>query len=173
MELFDAIYLSKIFPTNRLFGRFAMSYWDFDAIREVDFAGGSCLLVRRNSIKDNDLLDERFFMYSEEADLCYRLKKDGWKVIFLPDAQVIHYGGRSSRLDVNRTSIQLCRSKYIFMQKHYGSISALAYRLIILLSSIIRVIAWAPGILISQNRHIYGEKISIQGRLFSWAVMAR
>jgi len=78
-ELFDALYLSKIFPKSRLFGAYAMSYWDFADEREVDFAGGSCLIVRREAIEAVGLLDDGFFMYAEEADWCYRMRAGGWR----------------------------------------------------------------------------------------------
>lgn len=172
-ELFDALCLSKLFPKNRLFGGFAMSYWDFSSTREVDFAGGSCLLLRRTALEEVGLLDEGFFMYSEEADLCYRLKEAGWKVFFYPQAKVIHYGGQSSRLDVNRTSVEICRSKYRFMKKHYGQRAAISYRIVAALSSVTRLAAWTPKAVISANKAIYKEKLSVQGKILKWAVSMR
>lgn len=172
-ELLDALYLSKLFPNNRFFGRYAMTHWDFSVTREVDFAGGSCLLVRRKASDQVGLLDEDFIMYSEEADLCYRLKAAGWKVFFLPTAQVIHYGGQSSKQDVNRTSVELCRSKYKFMLKHYGRVSALSYRGVVLLSSVLRLAAWGPKALVSRNNRVYKARLSIQKNLLSWAVSER
>jgi len=112
-------------------------------------------------------------MYSEEADLCYRLKAAGWKVFFLPTAQVIHYGGQSSKQDVNRTSVELCRSKYKFMLKHYGRVSALSYRGVVLLSSVLRLAAWGPKALVSRNNRVYKARLSIQKNLLSWAVSER
>ena len=172
-ELFDALYLSKLFPKNRLFGRYAMSYWDFDSIREVDFAGGSSLLLRRRALEDVGLLDEGFFMYSEEADLCWRLKAGGWKVFYLPSAQVIHYGGQSAKLASKRTSVELYRSKYRFMRKHYGRGAALAYRFVVVLSSAARLAAWMPMAALGPDRHAYRWRLHLQARLFLWAVTAR
>lgn len=172
-ELFDALYLSKLFPKSRIFGSYAMSYWDFDRVREVDFAGGSCLLLRRTALEQVGPLDEEYFMYSEEADLCYRLKLGGWKVYFQPEARVVHYGGQSSRLDVNRTSVELYRSKYRFMKKHYGLASATAYRAVVILSAAVRLATWAPRSIIGANRDAYRSRLSVQGRLLTWAVSAR
>jgi GT2 family glycosyltransferase len=172
-ELFDALYLSKLFPKSQIFGKGAMSYWDFSSIREVEFAGGSCLMLRRTALEVVGLLDEKFFMYSEEIDLCYRLKCNDWKVFFIPDARVIHYGGQSSKLDVNRTSVELCRSKYKFMRKHYGLASATAYRTVVLLSSGARLMVWGAKSIFGSNKHIYRQKVSVQGRLLSWAVITR
>lgn len=169
-EFFDAVYLSKIFPKSRLFGSYAMSYWDFDEVKEVDFAGGSCLMLRRAALEEVGLLDENFFMYSEETDLCYRLNEAGWKVFFVPDAQIIHYGGQSSKMDVGRTSVDLCRSKYKFMKKHYGVSSALTYRAIVALSSTVRIAAWVPGVIVGKNKENHRERILVQGKLLAWTV---
>jgi GT2 family glycosyltransferase len=172
-ELFDALYLSKIFPKSKLFGRYAMSYWDFDSVRAVDFAGGSCLMLRRESLEKIGLLDERFFMYSEETDLCFRLNAGGWKVYFVPEARVVHYGGQSAKLDVGRTSVELCRSKYRFMLKHYGLCSALVYRAVVAVSAAGRIAAWVPGALLGGSRHKHRDRVVIQGRLFAWTMGAR
>lgn len=172
-ELYDALYLSKLFPKSKRFGRYAMSHWDFNSIREVDFAGGSCLMLRRKTLEDIGLLDENLFMYSEETDLCYRMRMNNWKVFFIPDARVIHYGGQSSKLDINRTSVELCRSKYKFMRKHYGLGPATAYRTVVLLSSGARLIAWSGKSIFGQNRRVYRQKLFVQGRLLSWAVITR
>lgn len=169
-EFFDAVYLSKLFPKSKLFGSYAMTYWDFDEMREVEFAGGSCLLLRREALGKVGLLDEGFFMYTEETDLCYRLNKAGWKVCFVPDAQIIHYGGQSSKLDVGRTSVDLCKSKYRFMKKHYGLGPAMTYRGIIALSSVIRIAAWMPGVIAGQSKKNHRERIVVQSKLLAWTV---
>lgn len=169
-ELFDALYLSKLFPKSRIFGAYSMSYWDFNSVREVDFVGGSCMLLRRIALERIGLLDAGFFMYSEEADLCYRLKKACWKVYFLPDAKIIHYGGQSAKHDVNRMAVELYKSKYIFIKKHHGLIPALAYKAVVAVSSIARLAAWAPGAVISHNKKTYQSRLSIQAKLLAWTV---
>jgi GT2 family glycosyltransferase len=87
----------------------------------VDWVSGACLLIRREAIEQVGLLDELFFMYSEEADWCFRIRQHGWTICYYPGAQVIHLGGHSSRLDSMRMKAQLYRSKLLFFRKHYGS----------------------------------------------------
>jgi GT2 family glycosyltransferase len=169
-ELFDALYLSKLFPKSRVFGSYAMSYWDFDSIREVDFAGGSCLMLRREALEQVGLLDEGFFMYSEEADLCFRLKKHHWKVYFVPDVSIVHFGGQSSKLDTKRTSVELYRSKYRFMKKHYGTVAAVSYKGVVALSSVLRMVALMPRVLRGENKSVDKERLVVQAKLFTWAV---
>ena len=95
------------------------------AAQPTDWVGGACLLARRAAI-DRDLggvlLDPAFQMYSEETDLCFRLKRCGWAVYFVPQAEVTHHGGQSSRQMPLRTLVLLYRSKVLFFRRHYGSL---------------------------------------------------
>jgi GT2 family glycosyltransferase len=89
----------------------------------TDWVGGSCLLARRSCIDGplrGILLDPVFRMYSEETDLCFRLKRAGGAISLLPIAEVIHHGGRSSRQMAFRTLTLLYRSKLLFFRRHYG-----------------------------------------------------
>ena len=100
-----------------------------DALRALpsaqptDWVGGACLLVRRAAI-DRDLggilLDPTFAMYSEETDLCFRLKRCGWPIYLVPQAESLHHGGQSSRQMALQTLALLYRSKVLFFARHYG-----------------------------------------------------
>jgi N-acetylglucosaminyl-diphospho-decaprenol L-rhamnosyltransferase len=99
---------------------------------ETDWLGGACLLLRRAAISGSlkgVLLDPDFQMYSEETDLCYRLKRAGWKVYFCPAAEAVHHGGQSSRQMPLETLRLLYRSKILFFQRHYGLPQAWLLRL--------------------------------------------
>ncbi|MDH4136450.1 MAG: glycosyltransferase family 2 protein, partial [Anaerolineae bacterium] len=96
---------------------------------EVDWVGGACLLARRKAIEMVELLDEDFFMYSEETDWCFRMVRNGWKVYYLPGAEVIHFGGGSSQRASDEMLMQLYQSKLRFFRKHYGALPALGLRL--------------------------------------------
>ncbi len=89
----------------------------------TDWVGGSCLMARRAALDDDlggVLLDPAFSMYSEETDLCFRLKRKGWGVFFVPAAEAVHHGGQSSRQSSLRTLTQMYRSKVLFFRRHYG-----------------------------------------------------
>lgn len=86
----------------------------------VDWIGGACLLIRRATVEQIGLLDERFFMYSEETDWCFRARQQGWDVCLVPAAQVIHLGGQSSRKASARMKAELYGSKAHFFAKHYS-----------------------------------------------------
>lgn len=113
--------LTKIFPNNRYSQRYLVSLTrTSDEPFEVDWVSGACLMVRREVIQEVGSLDERFWMYWEDADICFRIKQRGWKVYCVPKAVVIHYEGRSvSRGASRRCIIEFNRSAYRYYRKHY------------------------------------------------------
>ncbi|MDO8589386.1 MAG: glycosyltransferase family 2 protein [Armatimonadota bacterium] len=170
-ELLDAVYLSKVFPRSRLFGRFAMSYWDFDAAREVDFAGGSCLLLRRFALEQVGPLDESYFMYTEEADLCFRLKRAGWKVVFVPHARIIHIGGQSSKRRPVEMAVELPVSRHRFIAKFEGPVRAALFKGAVALGGVCRLAVWGPWWLAANGRRSDVEqRLRTQSALLKWAL---
>lgn len=113
-------YLYKLLPRNSFFSREAMGQWNREDIREVDVVTGCFMLVRAEAIKQVGLMDERFFMYAEEADWCYRFKQAGWSIMFTPDCEIIHLGGQSSGKIQSEMLIQLRLSILKFIDKHHG-----------------------------------------------------
>ena len=110
--------LSRLFPKSRIFGRWRMGYFAFDRTREVDQPMGSCLMLRRETLNVVSFFDENFSMFFNDVDLCYRIKNAGWKIYFVPDAQVLHYRGASTR-KAKRKMIWLSHlSFYKFFKKH-------------------------------------------------------
>jgi N-acetylglucosaminyl-diphospho-decaprenol L-rhamnosyltransferase len=92
-----------------------------DEPQDVDWLTGACLLVRREAIEQVGGLDERFFMYFEEVDWCWRMRRAGWRVRYQPAARVVHHSSRSADQDVTRRHIHFNTSKWRFYAKHYGS----------------------------------------------------
>ncbi|NLG28251.1 MAG: glycosyltransferase family 2 protein, partial [Chloroflexi bacterium] len=87
---------------------------------ECDWVGGACLLARSSGIAQVGLLDEDYFLNSEEVDWCYRWKEASWQVWHDPRAQVIHYGGASAGRQSAEAKLRLWRGKITFMRKHRG-----------------------------------------------------
>jgi GT2 family glycosyltransferase len=93
----------------------------------VEWIDGACLMLRRAALDDAGLFDERFFMYSEDEDLCFRLRKRGWLVCFCAGASVAHHGGASSRLNKTDNLRHFFLSQMLFLSKHRGGYSVLMY----------------------------------------------
>jgi len=134
---------------NRILRRYYVLDRPDDEVQEVDWVTGACILMRREAIEEVGPLDEGFFMYSEELDWCRRAKERGWKVIYLPTARVIHYGGKSSEQVVPFRHIQFQRSKVRYFRKHHGLLWAWILRLFLLAMYayllIVEALKWLVG----------------------------
>lgn len=120
-----------------------MTWWAHDAQREVEQLMGAALLLRRSALEQVGLLDERFFVYFEEVDLCLRLRRGGWKVLFVPSAQVQHHGGYSARQVLREATLYRYRSLCAFYRKHYPAWHLMVLKPVIGAAAILRVIAHA------------------------------
>ncbi|HEX5167412.1 MAG TPA: glycosyltransferase family 2 protein [Thermomicrobiales bacterium] len=105
----------------------------------VDWVQGACMFVRTEAVKNVGGLDERFFMYSEEVDWCRRFWLAGWEVWYLPDANVVHIGGASSRSDTRRR-LALYTSRLGFRRRASGPGSSLLLWLLMLAGLAARVV---------------------------------
>src|SRR5262245_9655268 len=143
-EFYIAAGLDKLFPKSQIFGKYLMTDWDYGDTREVDVIMGAFMLARKTAIDQVGLMDEAFFMYSEEVDWCYRFKAAGWKIYFTPEVECIHIWGGSSRAVKVETLIRLYRARVQFFRKHYGWLTAFLYKIILTFNSLVRII---PGAL--------------------------
>lgn len=137
-----ALALDKFFPDSRLFDGAMMTFFKGNEIRTVDVLTGVFWLVRREALAKVGLLDERFFMYSEDFDWCKRYQEAGWKVVFYPDAQIMHYGGGSSSNSPMRFYIEMQHAKLRYWRKHHNRFSQLCFISLNLLHHTLRVIGW-------------------------------
>lgn len=114
--------LSALFPHSKRFGGYLLNYLDEDEIHEVDGISGSCMMIRHQLVDQIGYLDERFFAYQEDADYCFQAKKNGWKVVYLPSAKVIHFGGQGgSRVQPFKSIYEWHRSYYLYYRKNLAS----------------------------------------------------
>jgi GT2 family glycosyltransferase len=143
-ETFIALGLDKVFPHSPLFGRYLMTDWDYNDTRPVEVIMGAFMLVRSEVIQQIGMLDEAFFMYSEEVDWCYRCQQAGWPVYFTPDATCVHLWGGSSNQIKTETLLRLYRARVQFFRKHYGRLPTFLYKCVLGLNALIRV---GPGAL--------------------------
>lgn len=124
--------LSKMFPRLKLFAGYNMTYLDFQKTHEIDALAGSFLLVSSELGEKLKWWDEDYFFYGEDIDFCYRIKKMGLKIFFVPQYKALHYKGLSSGIKdtskaVSQASIdtkiwatnQRFKAMEIFYNKHY------------------------------------------------------
>jgi GT2 family glycosyltransferase len=114
--------------------------WDPLTAHPVDVIIGACLLLRRTVLEEVGLLDENYFMYTEEVDLCYRLAQAGWELWWVPWATVAHHGGASARQIAEEMYIQLYHSKARFYRKFGGRHRVVRYRFLIGMAYVARLV---------------------------------
>ena len=135
--------LTRLFPRNRYSAGYLLSDWNHDSINEVDWVSGACLMIRRSLLEKVGSLDEGYFMYIEDVDLCQRVHRDGCKVVYLPDAAVIHHIGGSSSSIPSRSIIARHRSMWHYYKKYlrhnvvldFGVAGGIAARCVYLLAA--------------------------------------
>ena len=107
-------FLGLVSPRNRFTRRYRMTDWDHGERRDVDWVAGTAMLVRRSAFDQVGGFDERYFMYVEDVDLCWRLRAAGWRVGYEPEAVVVHEIGVSSQQVPYRMIAAHHRSLYRF-----------------------------------------------------------
>lgn len=112
--------LSRLFPQNKLFAKYNLTYKDPDKLTEVDAVSGSFLMLRKEVYDQIGGLDEDYFMYGEDLDFCYRIKEAGWKIYYVPDTQIVHYKGESAKLASFDNLIVFYKAMGIFVNKHFS-----------------------------------------------------
>jgi GT2 family glycosyltransferase len=111
--------LSSLFPHSRLLGRYLMTYMDPDMTHEAEAVSGSCMLIRKQVVDQIGYLDERYFAYQEDADFCFRARQAGWKIVYVPTASIVHFGGEGgSRDEPYQAIIAWHRSYYLYYKKN-------------------------------------------------------
>lgn len=111
--------LTDIFPDNPFSRKYKLADIQRDKPVKVDWVSGSCIMIRRGALKDTGLLDERYFMYVEDLDLCYRMWQKNWGVFYFPCAKILHYIGGSSSNKRLVSCIRMQKSVFYFFWKNY------------------------------------------------------
>jgi O-antigen biosynthesis protein len=137
--------LDKIFPYSKLFGGHRKLYLNPEQVNEVDFLQGSCLMVPRKVLDAVGLLDEKFFMYFEETDLCFRVIKKDYKVIYVPDSEIIHIGGSGVSYYDKRRLLLYHESYVRFLKKHYSQVRQAIIILLLFVRAVLRGIMLLSG----------------------------
>jgi GT2 family glycosyltransferase len=120
--IFEALSLNRLIPENPVQRHNIYADWDRNSLREVDAVSGAALLVRRAALAEAGLPDPHFFIYSEELDWCYRIHQKGWKIVYVPGAQLIHYGGQSTAVRAPAKFHQIYWDSFLYYyRKHFGS----------------------------------------------------
>ncbi len=124
--------LDRIFPASRRFDSYNMSDLLEDHSHEVEAVSGSFLMMRDQVYRETGGLDERFFLYGEDLDLCLRTAKEGWKLFYFSNARVIHHKRRSSSTESRAAIFHFYNAMELFYRKHFCSKASLPERVAVI-----------------------------------------
>ncbi|MCS6923395.1 MAG: glycosyltransferase family 2 protein [Fimbriimonadales bacterium] len=171
--------LAKLFPRTRLFGGYWRTYWDFSSTIETEQVMGACLMLRRSTDSpvgatprgtdilvratnsDTDvpaaysqfpLFDESYFLYCEDTDLCYRLRRAGGKIYYVHDAVFVHHLGASGEPQRAEMVIYYNRGKERYFRKFHGAWQAWACRVLNKMGALLRLCLGVGGTLLTLGR---------------------
>ncbi len=164
-----ALGLDLLFPHARLFGGYLLPFWQHDTVRPVDILSGCFWLVRRRALTGVGVLDEDFFMYGEDMDWCKRFWAQGWRLMFVPSAQAIHYGSASADNAPMRFYLERQRADLQYWKKHHLWPAQQCYFVISCLQHLLRIIGYAGALLaFAGNRERKRLKIVRSIRCLQW-----
>jgi len=163
-ELLNKNLLRRLFPK-----KFPGKEKDYPEPIEVDSVIGACMMVRQDVLDQVGLLDEDYFLFLEETDWCYRIKRAGWKIYHVPQAEVYHFQGKSAETVKKRARVEFYRSRYQFFKKNRGYLQWF----ILLIGLLIRLGFEFVTMIVASMITLFmikgwREKLSIYAYLFGW-----
>jgi N-acetylglucosaminyl-diphospho-decaprenol L-rhamnosyltransferase len=140
----QALFLHRLFPTASWFDELVRDERVYEQEYEPEWVSGACVLVRRDALEQLGGLDEGFFLYSEDIDLCRRLRSSGYRILYDPAATCVHEGGASG--DRAALLAVLVESRLRYAAKHFSRPAALLQRLGIALGAVTHVVVSRGGV---------------------------
>jgi len=170
-QVLDMEVLRKRFPRWKLWGMSSLID-NVSMPSEVESVSGACLMIKREVFEKVGMFSNDFFMYSEDIDLCFKVRKRGLKNFYIPDAIVVHHGGTSSAQSNVSTfsSVMQVESQCRFFRKTRSETYCYQYRLALFASSVIRLAFLFPALHLYKKR---GETHWIQGAIQKWEARLR
>lgn len=151
-------FLGELWPQNPLTRSYQMKDLQGEEPREVDWVSGAAMLLRREATERVGGFDEAYFMYVEDVDLCWRLRRAGYRVVYHPGFRLVHHIGRASSLQSTRMLYQHHRSMYIFFRRRYAGWRGTLLTPVILFGLAARfLLTWSLRKVRSGGRNTHGE----------------
>ncbi|MEX0680583.1 MAG: glycosyltransferase [Balneolales bacterium] len=136
--LWKILGLSNLFPNSRRFSAYYLGGVDEDKESKVPVLSGAFMFFRTEILLKNQGFDERFFMYGEDIDLCYRIRETGWEIDYVPATSIIHYKGESTKKENLDYVVTFNKAIYQFFSKHYSFGYTLFFRIFILVGIVLK-----------------------------------
>jgi hypothetical protein len=134
-----AFFLNRIAPLNYVDGKWVLHHRNSQTPFRVQKLLGAFLFVRQEIFNKAGLFDEKFFLFSEEEDFCYRVFQQGWSIYHFPAARIIHLGGQSTAANKPQALEYANAGMMRFYRKHYGIMTQLVFRAIWFFALLLRI----------------------------------
>lgn len=178
-ELSSLLFLDRLFPKSKFFSARELNHWNHEDSRRVDCLSGACIMLPKVLVEHLGGFDENFFMYGEDLDLCYRLRKEGQQLYYLATETIFHYeGAGSKKKGKNFAPLLQRKANYYFIQKNFSLGRAINYRCAVAIGSMTRIIGaliLSPLLLLRKPSekekliHFFGKHTD----LFLWSIGLR
>lgn len=131
--------LYKKYPNSRIWGKPFLSYLDQSITHEIEVCPSAAIIIRKKVFKNTGLLDEKIFFGTIDWDYSLRMRKKGWKLYLFQESKILHYGGKSKNAIRKELIYKDYRSRFYYFKKHYGIFKMNIFRLLIMVSSTIKI----------------------------------
>jgi len=151
-QVMECLFVHRLFPSFKMAASLVLDRRYYEQSHNIDWALGAALLVRRAVIEKVGKLDEGYFFGVEERDLCYRVKKAGWRIGYTPSAEIVHHG-RGWREDYSIDKAMI-RGQLRFVRKHYRAWQSALLRGVMLTHVSLRLMAWLMTGIVSREKRL-------------------
>lgn len=166
--VFESTIFQQWWPSNPWSRDYYLHERPEDEVQDVDWLVGACLMVRRDAADRVGGFNEWFWMYCEEIEWCWRFRQHGWRVVYLPDVEIVHHEGASTAQDIPRRQLAFDRSRIELQRRLYGRPTAVAVEAGIRLGYLIQMTMEAAKLLLGHRRDLRHQRIGFyRGLLFA------
>ena len=159
-QFYESFFLYRIFSRSKIFGSYFLSGWKHESIRKVDWLSGAFMLIKKEVFKRIGGFDEDYFMYSEDADICLRLSRAGFKNYYFSQYSIRHDDGAVASSNKALRNSQIWRSRKLYFLKNYSLRHALLESYLFFLGVINRLLVFSLILVFKPKNRIYKERVS-------------
>jgi GT2 family glycosyltransferase len=163
-----ALGLHFLMPNSKVFGGYVLAGYPYDKTEDVEVLTGWFWMIPRAALEQIGGLDERFFMYGEDLDWCYRFHQAGWRLVFFAEAEALHYGAASSGQAPSRFYVEMIKANLQYFRKHYGWLGGLGFLAATTIHELLRVILYGVMHVSRQGRSKNALKLDRSLSCLKW-----
>jgi GT2 family glycosyltransferase len=146
--LWEALGLASLFPCSRVFGSYEMSWWDHAEPRQVDWVSTACYIARRAAFEKVEFIDPAYFVYSDDVDMGFKMRRTGYKVYYVPAAQIVHLSGRNVGHVSARKTMESTASLRYTIKKNHSYLYYQTWKAVKIAATSLKIVKWgALGVL--------------------------